>query len=130
MRTSIIKLTLVAALTAAGAASALADRGYSGSDAHLPGGEGYEGGGTSAAHAPAPYGYATTAAPAREIRLADASRYLNVTRMETVRIVAGGKTVTWNFDTLSTNAFPLSKIIPGADGITVFVSESPLYRGA
>ena len=130
MQTSLIKLTFVAALTAAGAASALANQGYPGSDAHLPGGGGYEASGKSAAHAPAPYGYATAAAPARDVRLADGTGFLNVTRLETVRIVVAGKTVTWKFDTLSTNAFPLSKIVPGADGITVFVSESPHYRGA
>ena len=129
MQTSLIKLTLVAALTAAGAASALANQGYPGSDAHLPGGS-YEASSTSGVHALAPFGYATAAEPAREVRLAEGTGSLNVTRLETVRIVAAGKTVTWNFDTQGTHAFPLSKIVPGAEGITVFVAENPLYRGA
>ena len=128
MQTSLIKLALLTALSAAGTTSALANQGYSGSDAHLPGG-GDEAGTKSSAIALAPYGHATAAAPLREVRLADSNGFLNVARLETVRIVTADKTVTWTFDTLGTHAFPLSKILPGADGITVFVSESPLYRG-
>jgi len=30
---------------------------------------------------------------------------------------------------LGTAAFPLSKIMPGADGITVYVAENPSYQG-
>lgn len=128
MQTTLIKLALLTALTAAGTTSALANQGFSGSDAHLPGG-GYERGGHPSAVTLAPYGHATEAAPLREVRLADSNGYLNVTRGETVRIIAADKTVTWTFDTLGTNSFPLSKIVPGAEGITVFVSESPLYQG-
>jgi hypothetical protein len=54
---------------------------------------------------------------------------LNVTRQETVKINVGGKSVVWSFDTLGTPSFPLSKVIPGAEGITVYVAESPSLQG-
>jgi hypothetical protein len=41
-----------------------------------------------------------------------------VTRLETVKINVGGKSVVWTFDTLGTAPFPLSKIVSGAEGIT------------
>ena len=50
---------------------------------------------------------------------------LNVTRFETVRLNAGGKSVTWTFDTVGTSPFSLSNVVAGADGVTVYVSESP-----
>lgn len=61
--------------------------------------------------------------------LTKGAKYLNVTRMETVQINVAGKSVTWTFDTLGTPNFPLSKIIPGVEGITVYVSENPNLLG-
>lgn len=77
----------------------------------------------------APYGYAVAGPEERIIRITKATRYINVTRLETVRLDFSGKSIVWNFDTLGTRAFPLSKIFPSAAGITVYVEESPLYRG-
>ena len=77
----------------------------------------------------ASFGYAATKNADREVTLASGSKYLNVTRLETVKINIGGKSVVWTFDTLGTAPFPLSKIISGADGITVYVTENPAYQG-
>lgn len=77
----------------------------------------------------APYGYVTNGQPDRIITLGKDAKYLNVTRMEAVRINVAGKSLTWNFDTLGTPNFPLSDIIPEAKGIRVYVSENPLYIG-
>lgn len=49
-------------------------------------------------------------------------------RLETIQINAGGKSVTWKFDTLGTASFPLSKAIPGFDNVTVYVAENPSYQ--
>lgn len=78
----------------------------------------------------APYGYGAGKAPDREVRIAQGDRYLNVTRMETVRIVVAGNSVVWTFDTLGTPSFPLDKIVPGASGVTVYVAETPTYGGS
>ena len=77
----------------------------------------------------APYGYATSGTAARVVNIDSNIKYLNVTRLESVQINLGGKSITWMFDTLGTSSFPLSKAIPGADGVTVYVTENPLYRG-
>ena len=75
----------------------------------------------------APFGYAVAGGASRTITIDPETRYLNVTRLEAVVINAGGKSVTWSFDTLDTRSFPLSHILPGADNLTVYVSESPQY---
>ncbi|MFN4329539.1 MAG: CzcE family metal-binding protein [Limnobacter sp.] len=80
--------------------------------------------GEPSANAKAPLGYSANAAADRVVNLDKGTKYLNVNRMETVRINVAGKSVTWTFDTLGTPNFPLSKIIPGAEGVTVYVSES------
>ena len=77
----------------------------------------------------APYGYATSGTPERGVHLRPGTNYLNVTRLETVRIDIGGNSVVWTFDTLGTQSFPLSNIVPEATDVTVYVEESPLYRG-
>jgi len=78
----------------------------------------------------APYGHAAPGAAAgRAIVIAKGTRYLNVVQLETVAISVGDKTVIWTFDAFPKRSFPLSEIIPGADGVTVYVAESPLYRG-
>lgn len=82
------------------------------------------------ANALAPYGYPAAKSPEREVTLAGGSKYLNVTRMETVRINVADKSVVWTFDTLGTNPFPLAKVIPGAEGVTVYVMGDARYEGS
>lgn len=87
-----------------------------------------EGKGAPTANQLAPYGYPATRNAEREISVSGGG-HVNVTRLETTRITVAGKSVVWTFDTLGTTPFPLSRIIPGADGVTVYVAENPLYSG-
>lgn len=81
-----------------------------------------------AANHVAPLGFASGSMPPnRVVNLDKGTTFLNVTQMETVKITVAGKSVTWTFDTLGTPTFPLSKIIPEAEGITVYVAPNPLY---
>lgn len=73
------------------------------------------------------YGYPAARNADREVTLTSGDKYLNVTRLETVQINIAGKSVLWTFDTLGTDSFPLSKVISGADGITVYVKGNPFY---
>ena len=61
----------------------------------------------------ATYGYASNATPSRTVIVNADTRYINVTRLETVALKVGDKTVNWTFDTLGTNSFPLSKVVQG-----------------
>lgn len=100
MKTNFAKLTLIASLCMAGAATA-----YAASDSG--------------------YGLASVNANARTVNVDSNTKYLNVTRGETVQINAGGKSVTWKFDTRyqGSTSFPLSSVIPEASGVTVYVAE-------
>lgn len=75
-----------------------------------------------------PFGYSAEKSPERTIDVTQARAGINVSQGETVRLVAGGKSVVWTFDTLRTGALPLSVILPGAGGM-VYVDSDPLYRG-
>lgn len=75
------------------------------------------------------YGYASSAAPVRGVAVDKDTRHINVVRLETITIRVADKSVDWTFDTLGTASFPLSKIIPGVEGVTVYVAENPTYRG-
>ena len=78
----------------------------------------------------APFGYVVASPADRIVNIDGRSRHLNVTRLETVQLNnAAGKSVTWKFDTFGTRAFPLSNVISGYEGITVYVAESPMYQG-
>lgn len=78
----------------------------------------------------APFGYATNVAPERVITVVRGkTKHINVTRLETVRIIDGDSSVTWTFDTLGLPSFSLEKILPGSTGITVYVDENPMYSG-
>lgn len=77
----------------------------------------------------AQYGYAVPGTPSRVITIDKDTRYLNVVRLETVAIRKGDKNATWMFDAPAGRSFPLSKIVPGTDGVTVYVAEDPLYQG-
>lgn len=111
MKTNITQLTLLAALSIVGASTAYADN-------HAPY---WPAASTSAAYADdhAPYGHATSTAATRQVNIDSGTKYLNVTRFETVQLNVAGKSVTWTFDTLGKTPFPLSKVIPGADDVTV-----------
>lgn len=125
MKTKFVTLTLIAALSTAGASNAFAHEDYSeGASLHWLS---HVSEATSQATAQqiAHYGYATSGAAARTVNVDSGTRHLNVTRGEIVQINVGGKTVTWTFDTLGTAPFPLAKVIPGAEGVTVYVAENP-----
>lgn len=127
MKGHITKYALIAALSAGTITSIYAHEDYSEAGnthwlSHL-----YEAG--KAAKPSMPYGYALDVKPGREVNLTKSSRYLNVERLEIVRINVAGKSLTWKFDTASLMPFSLSKILPEAEGITVYVSENPDYQG-
>ena len=129
MKTNIAKLTLIAGLCVAGTTTAFAHVDYTeaGSNhwiAHVA-----ETKSQSAANQLAPHGYATSGPASRVVNLDSRAKYLNVTRLETVQINFAGKSVTWTFDTLGTGSFPLSKVMPGAEGVMVYIDENPMYRG-
>lgn len=129
MKTTLTKIALIASLSAIGTTAAMAHEDYSESGSmhwlqHVS-----ESRGQPTANQLAPFGYATTGAAARVVSIDAGTKYLNVTRLETVQIKAGGKSVTWMFDTLGTTPFPLSKVIPGTDGVMVYVAENPAYIG-
>jgi hypothetical protein len=130
MNSRISQLTLVVALGLAGAGTGYAHEDYSEAGASHWLSHVSETRGAPTANQLAPYGYAATINPDREVSLPSGSKYLNVTRLETVRITVGGKSVVWTFDTLGTTAFPLARILPGTEGITVYVSENPMYQGS
>jgi hypothetical protein len=130
MNYKLAKLALIVAASATGATTAFAHQDYSEAQtahwiSHVS-----EAGGQPTATQLAPYGYASPGVAAREIKIDSGTRFLNVKQLETVRIDAGGKSTIWTFDTLGTTPFPLSKIVAGADGVTVFVDESPDHQGS
>lgn len=128
MKATLIKLSLIAALSGAAATTAYAhpDTTEAGNHwvAHLS-----DSRSQPTQEQLARFGYETASKPAREITLSAGDRYLNVTQMETVHITAAGKHVTWTFDTLGTRPFALSEIIPGTEGVTVYVAPNPDYLG-
>jgi hypothetical protein len=129
MKTTLTKIALIASLGAIGTTAAMAHEDYSeGGSLHWLS-HASESKGQPTANQLAPFGYQSTGTAARVVSIDSSTKYLNVTRLETVQIKAGGKTVTWMFDTLGTAPFPLSKIIPGTDGVTVYVAENPAYIG-
>lgn len=129
MKTNLTRLTLIALLSSIGVTPAFAHEDSTESSSmhwlsHI---------GTSSNPASAnqttTYGYASSRTAGRAVTLDRNSPYLNVTQGETVQINVAGKSVTWTFDTFNTAAFPLANIIPGADGVTVYVAPDPLSRG-
>lgn len=130
MKTNIAQLILVVAalgFAATGTSYAQEDNSKAGTDhrlSHLS-----ESKSLPPANQLAPYGYATSNAAARVVNVDSSTKYLNVTRLEVIQINVGGKSVTWKFDTLGTAAFPLVKIIPGTEGVTVYVTENLDYIG-
>ncbi|SBT10423.1 conserved exported hypothetical protein [Candidatus Propionivibrio aalborgensis] len=133
MKTNFTQLALVAALSLTGATAVLADNLSYDASPDLQQLRWFrqvqESKIQPTANQLAPYGYATSGTAARVVNIDGGTKHLNVTRLESVRIIVGGKSVTWMFDTLGTSSFPLSKVIPGADGVTVYVTENPSYSG-
>lgn len=129
MKTKFHQLALIAAISVAAVGTAYAHEDYSeGAGFHWLS-HVSETKSSPTANQLAPFGYAATKNADREVVLASGSKYLNVTRLETIKIHVGGKSVVWTFDTLGTASFPLAKIVAGADGITVYVAENPAYQG-
>ena len=129
MKTKFSQLALIAAISLAAAGTSYAHEDYSEAGTNHWLSHVSEAKGAPTANQLAPYGYAASRNADREVTLSSGSKYLNVTRLETIKINLGGKSVVWTFDTLCTASFPLSKIVSGADGITVYVTENPAYQG-
>ncbi len=129
MKTNITQLILIAALGFAVTGTSYAHEDYSeGGSVHWIS-HVMESKSQPTANQLAPYGHATSGAAARVVKIDSGTKYLNVTRLETVRFDLGSKSVTWKFDTLGTAPFSLAKVIPGAEGVTVYVAENPAYTG-
>ena len=125
MKTNVTKLALLAALTLSGATAALAEDNSS-TDRWIQ--SVMRSASQPAANKQSPYGYAAPSAASREVTIEAGTKYLNVAQQETVKINVGGKSVNWTFDTLGTQPFPLSQIVPGAGNVTVYVATNPMYR--
>lgn len=130
MKTKFPQLALIAAISLAATGASYAHEDYSEAGTNHWLSHVSESKSAPTANQQAPFGYAATKNADREITLAGGSKYLNVTHLETIKINIGGKSVVWTFDTLGTTSFPLSKIVSGADDLTVYVTENPAYQGS
>ncbi|MBT0963034.1 CzcE family metal-binding protein [Denitromonas iodatirespirans] len=128
MKTTLIKLSFIAAIGGVAATSAYAHPDYTEAGSHWLN-HVSESNAQPSANQLAPFGYKAVAAPGREITLSGEAKYLNVNQLETVRITVDGKSLDWTFDTLGTRPFALSEVIPGAKGVTVYVSKNPDFAG-
>lgn len=77
-----------------------------------------------------PLGHRVSGGATRVIDLTDRRAPINVTAGETVQYDLNGRSVVWTFDTLGTPTFSLSKILPGAPDLTVYVARNPLETGS
>ena len=117
MKTTLIKLSFIAAIGGVAATSAYAHPDYT--EAGSPLAESCVRIECSALRQPVgPIRLKAVAAPGREITLSGEAKYLNVNQLETVRITVDGKSLDWTFDTLGTRLFALSEVIPGAKGVS------------
>ncbi len=121
MKTKFASLILIALVGVAGTTSALAQVNYDDSTSLFNQVSVSE---QQPAWQSTPLGYAVDAGSTRVVNIDGGTKYLNVEQMETVQINAGGKALIWQFDTLGTPVFPLSKIFPGVDGVTVYVAKN------
>jgi hypothetical protein len=78
----------------------------------------------------APLGHQVSGNASRVIDLTSRRSAINVTAGETVQFNLDGRSVTWNFDTLGTPVFSLTKIVPQAPNLMVYVSRNPLETGS
>ena len=134
MKTHFTQIALIAALSAAGATTAFAHTDYSEGGYSEAGSAHWlshvaESRSQPTANQLAPYGYVASGGAGRVLNVDSGTKYINVSRLETVQINVGGKSVVWKFDTFGTAPFPLSKIISGADGVTVYITADPASRG-
>ena len=134
MKTHFTQIALIAALSAAGATTAFAHTDYSEGGYSEAGSAHWlshvaESRSQPTANQLAPYGYVASGGAGRVLNVDSGTKYINVSRLETVQINVGGKSVVWTFDTFGTVPFPLSTIISGAEGVTVYVAENPASRG-
>jgi hypothetical protein len=134
MKTHFTKIALIAALSAAGATTAFAHTDYSEGGYSEAGSAHWlshvaESRSQPTANQLAPYGYVASGGAGRVLNVDSGTKYINVSGLETVQINVGGKSVVWTFDTFGTVPFPLSTIISGAEGVTVYVAENPASRG-
>lgn len=78
-----------------------------------------------------PLGHEVSAGSQRVIDLTVPRKHVNVTAGEVVTFRLDGKEVVWDFDTLGTPVFALSRIIPSANpGIRVYVAPDRTYEGS
>ncbi len=78
----------------------------------------------------APLGHEVSGNASRVIDLTSRRSAINVTAGETVQFNLDGNSVVWNFDTLGAPTFNLSKIVPQAPNLMVYVSRNPLETGS
>lgn len=85
-----------------------------------------------------PWGYAVPDSQAeRTVQIGPDTRWVRVTRMETIRFVVnqagGSKTFTWRFDALPHRAFSLTDVAPdrvlGQQQVMVYVARHPQLDG-
>jgi len=134
MKTHFTQIALIAALSTAGATTAFAHTDYSEGGYSEAGSAHWlshvaESRSQPTANQLAPYGYIASGGAGRVLNVDSGTKYINVSRLETVKINVDGKSVTWKFDTFGTAPFPLSKIISGTEGVTVYVAENQASRG-
>lgn len=78
-----------------------------------------------------PLGHEVTGGSERVIDLTVRRAHVNVTAGEIVKFKLEGREVVWDFDTLGTPVFALSRIIPGANpAIRVYVAPDRAYEGS
>jgi outer membrane receptor protein involved in Fe transport len=77
-----------------------------------------------------PMGHEVVAGASRTIDLTGRRKAVNVTAGEIVEFRLDGHAVTWDFDTLGTPSFVLSRIIPGAPAVRVYVAPDPMNGGS
>lgn len=75
---------------------------------------------------------AQAAAATRTVAITTATHSINVDQGDVVTFEVGGKSFTWQFDTLRpSGSFSLADIAPAgvnAHGVRVYVAPNPLYR--
>lgn len=128
MRLCNFTMCSVALLTALATSTAHAQAPRSGASAMERHGQGMD---MSTPRQPATdrYGYAVHTGAERTVTIGPTTRYLNVKRLEAVRINVAGRSIIWVFDTRGLPTIPLSSIIPEAGNVLIFVDETTAYAG-
>lgn len=66
----------------------------------------------------------------RIIPIDASTEHIKVTDGETVVLEIGGERLTWYVDAVAMHPFDLSRVVPEARGVTVYVEPDPKYHGA